>query len=357
MLNKNKKAKLAKHTNAFNYNKKWIFGLGSQQFIFDYNEWKTLVRVSSILTLKLFSFNELIEEVQKKYPEISKNEIVEAIKFLDGNNFLMYSEEYRQNERYSRNAIFYRLAGANPQITLEKLRQKTVAVIGCGGIGNYMTHILGLSGIGRLLLVDDDVIELSNLNRQFLFTEEDIGQYKIDIIERELRKRNGKIIVSKYYRKIVNENSFDILLKEKPDLLILSADFPPEILYWTNAFCVQNKIPFVNVGYYNDISMVGPFVIPGESACIECALGQHNYDISDEINDELQQLYKYYKTASFPTINATASAMALNDIFKFLGEYGKIASLNKRIGIYSLEPKIEELNYQKDPNCQICGHL
>ncbi len=352
-----KKIKLAKHAIAFSYKGKWVYGLGSQQTFFsDYSEWEALVIVSSALTEKLYTQNELIEVLTSSYDFLTKNIILNAISFLENNNFLMYSEEFQPNERYSRNNIFYRLAGGNPLNILENLSRKTVAIIGCGGIGNYMAHMLGLSGVGKLILVDDDKIELSNLNRQFLFAEEDIGLYKIDVIERELQRRSSSIIIEKYYLKIDGSDSY-LQIKEKPDLIVLSADYPPEILYWTNRFCVENMVPFVNVGYYNDISMLGPFVIPSETACIGCMQEESDTDSGDTLKDELDIIHKYYKTASFPTVNAVASSMALNDIFKFLGEYGEISSINKRIGIYPLIPKIEEQLFERKMNCKICGHL
>lgn len=352
-----KKIKLAKHAIAFSHKDKWVYGLGSQQTFFsDYSEWEVLVIVSAALTKKLYTQDTLIKELLSLYKNLNKDTIMKAIRFLEKNNFLMYSEEFNPNERYSRNNIFYRLAGGDPHNILKNLSTKTVAIIGCGGIGNYIAHMLGLSGVGKLILVDNDKIELSNLNRQFLFSEEDIGLYKIDVIERELKRRNSSISIEKYYLEINGENSFN-QIKEKFDLIVLSADYPPEILYWTNSFCIKTMTPFINVGYYNDISMLGPFVIPSQTACIACMQEESDTDSGEILKDELDTIHQYFKTASFPTVNAVASSMALNDIFKFLGGYGEISSINKRIGIYPLNPKIEEHVFERKPNCSVCGHL
>lgn len=103
----------------------------------------------------------------------------------------MEDADFSDADRNSRANLYYRLVGLEPQAAINRLQKMTIAIVGCGGIGNYLSQILATTGAGTLILIDDDKIELSNISRQFLFSESDVGCLKIDIIERELKKRNS----------------------------------------------------------------------------------------------------------------------------------------------------------------------
>lgn len=97
----------------------------------------------------------------------------QAFDFLFSNHFLVLAETSDNifNNRYSRNHLHYQSYGMNPASVQYTLSQKVVIILGCGGIGNHVSAILASSGVGKLILVDNDVIEITNLTRQILFTE------------------------------------------------------------------------------------------------------------------------------------------------------------------------------------------
>lgn len=349
--------KLAKYVVAHRYGNKGIFGAGSNQVIFkDLSKWSNLVKISSLL-IENKELEELQEDVKIKYPNLTNLDVTNAYNYLLNNNYLMGVNEFDNHSRHSRTNLFYRLVGTDPKNSIEKLKSSAIAIIGCGGIGNYLSQILTTSGIGKLLLVDADKIEMSNLSRQFMFTEFDVGKLKVDILERELKNRNSNVEIIKYSINIDNKNSFYKIL-DKFDLLLLSADTPSEIIYWTNEYCVENNIPYINIGYINDIAVYGPFVIPGKSACFECShIIQDPLDDNDTLFEEIHSINSNFKTASYPTVNAMASSMALNDVFKFICGYGDISALNQRIGIHSLSLKIETQKIAKNKECRVCSTL
>ena len=82
--------------------------------------------------------------------------------------------------------------------TLEKLSKKRVAVFGIGGVGGYVVESLVRSGIGALDLIDNDVIALSNLNRQIIATQSTLGQYKVDVMEKRIKDINPNCQVKTY---------------------------------------------------------------------------------------------------------------------------------------------------------------
>ena len=94
-------------------------------------------------------------------------------------------------KRYARQLVL-------PQVDLEgqvRLKQSRVLIVGAGGLGNPSAQYLAGAGVGTIRLVDDDRIELSNLPRQLAFTEEDVGQFKADVLAQRLREANREIFV------------------------------------------------------------------------------------------------------------------------------------------------------------------
>ena len=94
-------------------------------------------------------------------------------------------------KRYARQLIL-------PQVDLEgqaRLKQSCVLIVGAGGLGTPSAQYLAGAGVGSIRIADDDRIELSNLPRQLAFTEQDIGQFKADVLAQRLRAANGEISV------------------------------------------------------------------------------------------------------------------------------------------------------------------
>ena len=158
------------------------------------------------------------------------------------------------------------MQGASPPDCQIKLGSSRVGILGCGGIGNLIASQLTTSGVGKLLLVDDDVIELSNLTRQIMFTEADIGLKKCHVLSRELQRRNSSVTVNSIELQIRQFSDLDIL--PDCDLWILSADQPASLASWFNRWSIKTHCPFLAVGYVEDIATIGPFVLPLRSSCL-----------------------------------------------------------------------------------------
>ncbi|WAZ72312.1 ThiF family adenylyltransferase (plasmid) [Borrelia miyamotoi] len=126
---------------------------------------------------------------QKTYEELivfaTENNIhSKLIKLAIDNKILItfYAHTYFQNGIHLKNKYFLDLLLAHPEnFNLEK---EHIIVVGCGGIGNFMTYSLSTLGLGSISFIDEDEIEESNLNRQFLFDYDFIGANKVDIIEK-----------------------------------------------------------------------------------------------------------------------------------------------------------------------------
>ncbi len=245
------------------------------------------------------------------------------------------------------------MSGASPREVQARLRGRHVLLLGCGGIGNVIAIALATAGLGRLTLVDDDIVELSNLTRQFMFTERDVGGSKVDLLSTALRQRSRCTEVQPISRAIHRMQD----LEELPhaDLIVVSAD-SPGIVELVNQFCIVHAVPFLNVCYINDIAVWGPFVIPHETGCWSCqdilatpnGLGQQSAEAISRINAR-------YRVPSFAPVNLLASSLALLDILMHLGDYGCVKSLSKRIGLWTHDLHFEVQDCRRNPDCRVCG--
>lgn len=123
-----------------------------------------------------------------------------------------------QLDRYARHIILKEIGGAGQQ----RLLAATVAVIGAGGIGSPALQYLAAAGIGRLLVIDDDVVDLSNLQRQTLFATADIGRSKAKVAAERIAAMNPDVKVDTATIRITADNA-DTLLAEV-DLVLDGCD-------------------------------------------------------------------------------------------------------------------------------------
>ncbi|MEO9132930.1 MAG: molybdopterin-synthase adenylyltransferase MoeB [Sphingomonas sp.] len=110
-------------------------------------------------------------------------------------------------ERYARHIVLREVGGAGQT----KLRGATVAIIGAGGIGSPAIQYLAAAGIGRLIVIDDDLVELSNLQRQTLFGDEDIGAAKVVGAARAVGRLNSGVVVETHRERIHAGNARDLI--------------------------------------------------------------------------------------------------------------------------------------------------
>lgn len=128
---------------------------------------------------------------------------------------------------------------------LLSLAQKRVLIIGVGGVGQHVATYLATNGVTNLTIVDYDKVELSNLNRQILLTELDLGKLKVDVVKSALLSRNSEAYIKSINLK-VNETNIDELVKGY-DLVIDAVDNWKSKLIIAKA-CKDNKVPFLHIG-------------------------------------------------------------------------------------------------------------
>lgn len=165
---------------------------------------------------------------------------------------------------HSRRNAFYRtygLRGAD-----KALEKKHVLILGCGGIGTHMAWHMAVMGIGKITLLDFDSIEPSNLNRQILFSLEDAGKVKTEVLCNRIRGINPDICVETINQKITSLSDLEQVCAETtPDLIIKALDSPAEFPLWLDQVCKTRKIPYIAGITMRESAMIGPTFLPGKS--------------------------------------------------------------------------------------------
>lgn len=171
------------------------------------------------------------------------------------------------NGRYSRQTLFPPIGKAGQQ----RLREKHVLIIGVGALGTQSAEMLTRAGIGRLTIVDRDYIEWSNLQRQYLFTEEDAKKRlpKAIAAKRRLTNINSDVQINAHVMD-VTPNELESLVADVDIMLDATDNF--DIRMMMNDMSQRENIPWIYgscVGSYG----ISYTIIPGETPCLHCLLG------------------------------------------------------------------------------------
>ncbi|MFK0103780.1 HesA/MoeB/ThiF family protein [Streptomyces sp. NPDC091217] len=237
---------------------------------------------------------DIVTEVSRHHPGLSlpDPDIVQAITDLTTAGYVEDAGAEppaelsgRERERYGRGMTLLRWMDLGPRESAWepqlRLRRARVLLIGVGGTGGTAARDLVASGVGRLHCVEPDVVELSNLNRQTLFRERDLGAPKIDAALTALRALNSDTTVTGERREVHGPADLEDLLTggagtpggpgtaSRYDALLLAADRPAVIRRWANQVCLASGTPWAEAGYRGPLVSVGVFA-PGRGACWEC---------------------------------------------------------------------------------------
>ncbi len=147
----------------------------------------------------------------------------------------------------------------------EKLLQSTVTLVGLGALGTVAAASLAMTGVGTLILVDFDTIEMSNLNRQLFFRPTDVGKAKVDISAQILHEINPEIHINKLNMPIEKAPRHTL----ETSTVILDGLDTFQTRRWINSFAIGSHIPLVSGGIYSFLGNL-QVVIPQKSPCLEC---------------------------------------------------------------------------------------
>lgn len=287
--------------------------------------------------------------------DLDARERADLDQFLFASGTLIQCGVVDKDERFSRHRLFYNLAGSDPDKCQSNLMSSKVLILGCGGIGTMVSTLLVAAGVRTLTLLDGDAVEESNLTRQVVFNEVDIGEPKTQVLARKLINLDKEVTLTIHDCFISDSNARSLISGH--DVVVLSADYPFGIARIINRAAIVESVPFINAGYIGDVATVGPFVIPGRSACLECSASTSGVIFGGSSLDYLiREIHADHQAASFGPVNAIASSMAVNDVIRHLTGMGRPLSENKRIGFFTNKCQFDQISYVKNAACTTCSH-
>lgn len=241
-----------------------------------------------------------------------------------------------QAMRYSRQLML-------PQLDFrgqEALLASSVLLVGMGGLGCAAAPYLVASGVGHLTLVDDDTIDRSNLQRQILYQEIDIGKNKVQLAATRLRQLNSEIDINTLSQRLTAED----LVKLVPQYsLVLDCTDNLVTRNAINAACVKAKVPLVSGAAIRFEGQLASFSMQGDSACYHC--------LSQLFGE--QQLSCMEAGILSPVVGVVGVMQALEAVKILAGVgtplYGKLQLFD------GLTSQWRQFDLAKDPACSVCG--
>ena len=244
----------------------------------------------------------------------------------------------KERERYARQMMLPQL-GEEGQI---KLKQASVLCVGAGGLGSSLLYYLAAAGVGKLGIIDDDVVSESNLQRQILHAEADLGENKAENARKRLQNLNPDLEAEIITQRLSDENANEFI--RGYDLVVDACDnFKTRFII--NRACITNAVPMLYgavAGFNGQISLFHP---TAGGPCYRCMFSEDNLvqDSSSPIG----------VIGSAPgVIGSMQSAEVIKWILN-IGEplTGKILSLDL------LNSKSSIIRIKKNPHCPDCSHI
>ena len=236
-------------------------------------------------------------------------------------------------ERYDRQIIIANI-GEEGQ---EKLKRARVFIAGAGGLGSPAAIYLTAAGVGMIRVVDHDRVELSNLNRQVLHWDEDVGKKKAASATEKLKKINHEVKIEAIEETITDANVFQLIAGF--DVIVDAMDNLP-IRYLLNKAAIEKNIPFFHGAVYG-FEGRAMTILPGITACLRCV---YRGDLPKE---------------KIPVIGVTPAVIGCiqaTEVIKYIVGIGEL--LKNRLLIYDgLDMKFTAFKVKKDPQCEHCGHV
>ncbi|GAF10363.1 MccB protein [Paenibacillus pini JCM 16418] len=236
---------------------------------------------------------------------------------------------------------FFSLLSGDFEQYHQKLQTAHVLLLGAGAIGTHVLWNLAAMGVGKVTVIDFDVIEESNLNRQLMYHPGDIGESKVEVLCERIKQFNPSMELYPIRLKVESPADIERYIDSK-SLVIKAIDTPEEATEWANGVCVKHKIPLINGGFLDHIGVVGPIYLPNESLCAAC-LGFGN----------ARRIYGTGPTFG-PLTMMVASTVSM---FSFKILVGQTAELRNKLHLFNTKTsQWDILPLRAAERCPVCGH-
>jgi bacteriocin biosynthesis cyclodehydratase domain-containing protein len=313
-----------------------------------------------------YSVEDIQQRLQTEFPHLLPDKVVALLTQLDRAGLLEeadlqppadWTPEYV--ERYSRHlAVFagYERDGLSRFDQQQRFHDAHVVILGMGGIGSWVALLLTQLGIGHLTLVDDDPVNISNLTRQALYTERDVGRNKALAASEALHAINSETKLTTITRAIKSEEALMPICQGSTLVILTFGPFllrEPTQLHYA---CLRQNVPCVSLSGLH----LGPLVVPGQTACFDCVRAFFARQLPGLIPEGIRRgeeavlLSRRYHAIFAPLI-ATCIGLGVTEVTKFLAGFATSALENGILYLNPTELSITHLSTPRDPACPTCG--
>lgn len=237
------------------------------------------------------------------------------------------------SERYQRQMM---LSGWGVE-TQERLKRAKVLVAGAGGLGCPAALNLSTAGVGHIRICDFDTVEISNLNRQFLHTEQSIGTGKVHSARKTLSSINSEVTVEPIFQEVTEDNVDDIVGNSEIILDCLD-NFPAR--YTLNLCAIRKGIPMVHGVIWGMEGRVA-FLHPPATPCLECIF---------------PNVPSLEQAPILGAVSCAIGSLQALEAIKYLTNVGTPLS-GRMLILDGSTMHCHELEVSKDPECPACGGL
>lgn len=223
----------------------------------------------------------------------------------------------------------------------EALKQSSILVLGAGGLGCAASQYLATAGIGKLTLIDDDIVELSNLQRQVLHTDADIGKKKVESAAESLKLLNPHLTVETVDQRLSDDELDDLI---RSHTLVLDACDNVETRNQLNRLCYQAKVPLVSGAAIRMEGQISVFTYQDEDApCYQCLSALFGSAALSCVEAGVMA----------PVVGMIGAAQALEAI-KVIAQFGSPKE-GKLLILDAMSHSWREMKLMKMPTCTVCS--
>jgi bacteriocin biosynthesis cyclodehydratase domain-containing protein len=270
------------------------------------------------------------------------------------------SDELR---RYERQIEFWAdfADGARGKFEFQKtLKDKRAVVVGLGGSGSWTAYGLLMAGVGRLRLVDHDRVALSNLSRQALYDEGDVGRPKLDAFAAKARAMNSAVEIETVSLRVDERTDLSPVC-DGGDVVLSLADAPTAdaVAGWVSAPCMARGIPhIVGGGYRLHVGVLGTTVLPFETACWECwRIHLERPENADhrKWNASLHEGVERLSAGSLGATSAIVGQFHAFEALKILTGISPPSTCDTRVELDFLTLDVKRDRFPRQAACPACG--
>ncbi len=238
-------------------------------------------------------------------------------------------------ERYQRQTLL-------PEVGIqgqETLKNSSVLLVGAGGLGSSAAFYLAAAGVGHIGLVDDDVVDQSNLNRQILHTPGTIGKSKVASARETLKRFNPDVTITPHPIKISSENQLEELITDYDLVLDCTDNYPTR--YTINQACIHQQKPWI-YGAVSEFEGQVMTLIPGTTPCYRCL-----YPSAPAASEGIAAVM-----GVAPGLIGTLQAA---EALKYLLDTGKLLT-GRLLFVDLMDIHFDIMTVTRNKECPACGH-